>query len=180
MRRVRVELPPGVARALLHALVAFARASGAALAVVALLAVAATAVGLVVVAHGIAVLLLVLLANVVHELGHVIAYRLAAPARRAQLECDGFRAALHRDRLARRADRAVTAAGPLAPLLLVPALLPFASTSPAEAVAAGVIAAAHALGLVLPTADRRAWREAVAGNAPRPSPRGTDSPTLGA
>jgi hypothetical protein len=76
--------------------------------------------------------------------------------------------------LTRRADRAVTAAGPLAPLLLAAAFAPLAAVLPAEAVAAVLVAIAHAASLGLPSADRRAWRQAVQ----FPVARGGNSPTL--
>lgn len=174
MRPVLLEVPAGLGPALRRGVAAFARTHGLVLGGIALLAAGAGLLGLVVVAHGIALLALALLATVVHELGHLVAYRLAAPSAPALLECDLLRAALHRAPLARRPDRAVTLAGPLAPLVLVAVLLPLAGALPAEAIAATVVAAAHAGSLALPTADRRAWRNA----AELATPHGGDSPTL--
>jgi len=167
-------LPPGLGPALARALGVIARADGAVLAGLALLVAITAATGLPVVAHGIALIALVLLATAVHELGHLVAYRMLAPHGRAVFAYDGMRGALTREPLPRRRDRAVTAAGPLAPLVLALCATPLAALFPAEVVGAGIIAVGHLLGLALPTADRRAWREAA------PSPNADPAPTLGA
>jgi len=163
----RRRLPVGLGRGLGAAIAVFARTHGVVIGALAVLVAGAAALGLVVVAHGVALLALGLLATVVHELGHVTAYRLLSPRGAAVLESELLRAALHRESLTRRADRAVTLAGPLAPLLVVvAALVPFAGVLPAELVGAAVVAVAHAASLLLPTADRRAWRQAAATVAP--------------
>lgn len=174
MRAAQLELPPGFGPGLRGALAVFARTHLVIVAALVLLAVAAGLLGFIVVAHGIGLLALGLLATVVHELGHIAAYRLATSSGEAIVECDGLRAALHRMPLTRRADRAVTAAGPLAPLLLAAAFAPFAAVLPAEAVATVLVAIAHAASLGLPTADRRAWRQAEQ----LPVANGGNSPTL--
>ncbi|PZQ90756.1 MAG: hypothetical protein DI534_06065 [Leifsonia xyli] len=168
-------LPPRLLPALASATLALARADVVLTAALALAATVTALLGLVVIAHGIAILLLVLFASGLHELAHLAVYRTFAPHGWARLECGGLRAALERDRLPRTADRMVTAAGPLAPLLLVGVAVPLAPVLPAEAVASVVIALGHALGLLLPTADRRAW-QAAALTPPSPE-RGS---TLGA
>lgn len=174
MRAVQAELPPGLGAALRSAIAAFARTQGVLIGGIALLALSMGALGFVVVAHGMWLLTLGLFATPLHELGHLLAYRVATPSGAAVLECDSLHAALHREPLAGRADRAVTLAGPLAPLLLVIALAPLAGALPAEAVAATLVAVAHLASLALPTADRRAWRQAAQYTGP---PGGT-SPTL--
>lgn len=166
MTPARRRLPVGLGRGLGAAIAVFARTHGVVIGALAVLVAGAAALGLVVVAHGVALLALGLLATVVHELGHVTAYRLLSPRGAAVLESELLRAALHRESLTRRADRAVTLAGPLAPLLVVAALVPFAGVLPAELVGAAVVAVAHAASLLLPTADRRAWRQAAATVAP--------------
>ena len=166
MTPARRRLPVGLGRGLGAAIAVFARTHGVVIGALAVLVAGAAVLGLVVVAHGVALLALGLLATVVHELGHVTAYRLLSPRGAAVLESELLRAALHRESLTRRADRAVTLAGPLAPLLVVAALVPFAGALPAELVGAAVVAVAHAASLLLPTADRRAWRQAAATVAP--------------
>ena len=174
MRAVQLDLPHGLGPGLRCALALFARTHGLVIGALLLLTGVAALLGFVVAAHGVALLALGLFATVVHELGHITAYRLATSSGEAIVECDGLRAALHRMPLTRRADRAVTAAGPLAPLLLAAAFAPLAAVLPAEAVAAVLVAIAHAASLGLPSADRRAWRQAVQ----FPVARGGNSPTL--
>ncbi len=173
MRAVQLDLAPGLGPGLRCALALFARTHGLVIGALLLLTGAAALLGFVVAAHGVALLALGLFATVVHELGHITAYRLATSSGEAIVECDGLRAALHRMPLTRRADRAVTA-GPLAPLLLAAAFAPLGAVLPAEAVAAMVIAIAHAASLGLPSADRRAWRQAQQ----FPVASGGNSPTL--
>ncbi len=174
MRRVQVEIPVGLGPALRCASLAFARTHGWLIGALTLVALGSGLLGFVVAAHGVALLALGMTATVVHEFGHLIAYRVAAPNRGAVLDCDGLLAALHRAPLTRRADRAVTAAGPLAPLSLAAVLVPLGGVLPAEAVGAVLIAGSHAMSLALPTADRLAWRQA----GERPTPHGGESPTL--
>jgi hypothetical protein len=174
MRPTRVELPPGLGAALRCATAALARTQGVVIGGVALLALSMGLLGFVVVAHGMTLLALGLLATSLHELGHLLAYRLVTPSGAAVLECDSLHAAFHREPLGRRADRAVTLAGPLAPLLLVIALAPLCGVLPAEAVAAALVAVAHLASLALPSADRRAWRQA----AQHTDTPGDASPTL--
>jgi hypothetical protein len=162
MRAVQLDLAPGLGPGLRCALALFARTHGLVIGALLLLTGAA------------ALLALGLFATVVHELGHITAYRVATSSGEAIIECDGLRAALHRMPLTRRADRAVTAAGPLAPLLLAAAFAPLAAVLPAEAVAAVLVAIAHAASLGLPSADRRAWRQAQQ----FPVASGGNSPTL--
>ncbi|RQP13315.1 MAG: hypothetical protein EAS51_00130 [Microbacteriaceae bacterium] len=169
-----VALPPGLVPALARGVAAFLRADAAALAALALPLGAAVATGHLVVAHGVAVLALALLANALHELGHIAAYRLLAPRGRAVLECGTLTARLHRDALARRRDRIVTVAGPLTPLAAAAGSLPLLPVAPAEVIAASALGLAHASSLLLPTADRRAWRRAAS------SPAEQAAPTLGA
>lgn len=176
MTPVRRELPVGLGRALGAAVVAFARTHGIVIGVLAALVAGAAVLGLAVVAHGIALLALGLLATVVHELGHVAAYRMLSPRAPAVLESELLRAALHREPLTPRADRAVTLAGPLAPLLIVAALVPFAGALPAELVGAAVVAVAHAASMLLPTADRRAWRQVAPRNSGAAARRGVERP----
>ena len=161
MRAVEVELPSGLGAAMRSAIAALARTQGVVMAALAVLAVGLGLLGFVIVAHGIALLALGLLATPLHELGHLVAYRTATASGPAVLECGAVHAVLHRAPLGRRADRAVTLAGPLAPLLLAIALAPLAGALPAEAVAAALVAVAHVTSLALPTADRRAWRQAA-------------------
>ncbi|WP_258799337.1 hypothetical protein [Protaetiibacter mangrovi] len=171
-----VELPPGVRPAIRVATRALLRSCGPPLAALVAVGAVAAGLGMPVAAHGVAVLLIVLLAVPLHELGHLTAYRMIAPRAPAHLASGVVHAALRREPLPRRRDRQVTLAGPLAPLLLVVAAAPACAVAPAEFLAAIAVAVAHALGLVLPTADRRAWRAAA---PPRSPTRGT-GPTLGA
>lgn len=163
------QLPPGLPRALVHVALALARVGGLLAAALAALTAGFALLGHPVIAHGVAILLLALIAAGVHELGHVVAYRLIAPGGRAAFRPAGWTVALVRERLPPAADRLVTAAGPCAPVLLVVAAAPLAPVFPAEAVAAAVVAVAHLSSLVLPTADRRAWREARSAHPSRPT-----------
>jgi hypothetical protein len=114
--------------------------------------------GLLVVAHGVAIALIWLVSLAVHELGHIAVYRLFSRDGVARFSCRLLRPTLSRERLPRRADRTVTAAGPLAPILLVCLIAPTWPMFPAETAAAAIIATSHALFLVIPSADRAAWR----------------------
>ncbi|QNO38057.1 hypothetical protein H4J02_03235 [Protaetiibacter sp. SSC-01] len=167
-------LPPGLVRAVARGVVAFLAADAPAIAGLGLAAGVAIATGHTVVAHGAAVLGLALVANAVHELGHVAAYRVLAPHGRVTLECGTLMARIRREPLPRRRDRLVTAAGPLAPLAASVAATPLVTVAPAEVIAGWVLGVAHAVSLALPTADRRAWRAAG------PSPAERRAPTLGA
>ncbi len=169
-----VTLPPGLARAVGRGVVAFLAADAPAIVGLAVAAGVAVATGHPAIAHGAAVLGLALVANAVHELGHVAAYRVLAPRGRLALACGTLTARLRREPLPRRSDRLVTAAGPVVPLTASLAATPLVTVAPAEVIAGWVLGIAHALTLALPTADRRAWRTAGT------SPAERRAPTLGA
>src|SRR5690606_3734774 len=116
MRAVQLDLLPGLGPGLRCALALFARTHGLLLGALLLLTGGAALPGFAVAAQGVALLALGLFATVVHGLGHITACRLATSSGEAIVECDGLRAALHRTPPTPRADRAVTAAGPLAAL----------------------------------------------------------------
>lgn len=167
-------VPAGLGAAVAHAVATIARVDGLVIAVLAATVAATMAAGLVVVAHGVAIVAIVLLAGAVHELGHLVAYRALRRDGAAVFGYSGLRASLQRERLPRGRDRVVTASGPLAPLAVALCAAPLVTTVPAEVVAGLLVGAGHALMLLLPSADRHAWR-AVA-----PSPQTGDAPTLGA
>lgn len=167
-------VPAGLGAAVGHALARIARVDGLVIAALAAIVAATAAAGLVVVAHGVAIVAIVLLAGVVHELGHLVAYRALHRAGAAAFDYTGLRARLQRERLPRGRDRLVTAAGPLAPAAVALCAAPLIATAPAEVVAGLLVGAGHALTLLLPSADRHAWRAAAL------SPETDDAPTLGA
>jgi hypothetical protein len=105
----------------------------------------------------------VLLSFVVHELGHVLAYRvLAGEDAPAHLVARGLSFHLVRRRLPPTRDVAVIVSGPGAPaalsIVLAPALLP---VSPVTWWVTAALGAGHLLALLLPAGDGRTLRDAV-------------------
>ncbi|MEA5454629.1 hypothetical protein SPF06_07830 [Sinomonas sp. JGH33] len=90
----------------------------------------------------------------VHELGHVVAYRLAGgPGAPAIAVAKGMKCHLVRRRLSPRRDLLVAAAGPLAPGLLVLPAVPLVWIAPLAFAAWIAIALGHALCALCPVGD---------------------------
>ena len=91
---------------------------------------------------------------VVHELGHVISFRLiASPHAHALLVSRGINCSLIRETLPWRMDRLEILSGPLAPLLLTVPLVPIVLVAPILFWAWLSIALGHALFLIVPIGD---------------------------
>lgn len=105
--------------------------------------------------------LLVLLATIVHEAGHAVAFRtLAGPAAPALLVGRGLLMHLVRPVLPPRRDLAVIVAGPLAPAMTGLLAAPLLVRHPYTGLIWAAVAVVHALALVLPVGDGanlRAW-----------------------
>lgn len=161
-------IPPGRLVAVMPTCALFIRHHSGVLAALAIGVAVATVSGQPVIAHGLVIIALVLLSVLVHELGHLVAYRiLTGPDAPVILSCVDYRAFTVRRGLDPRADAVVSAAGPLAPGALTLAVLPLAATpiGPllAPELAAGIILGlAHLGGFLLPGGDRDALRAAAA------------------
>lgn len=99
------------------------------------------------------VLAMFLVSVVVHEAGHVVAYRLFSTAGPGYLVRSGVRCYLIRPVLPRIADRWVIAAGPIAPLAVAILCIPVMLYAPIPYLAWLAIALGHALTLALPAGD---------------------------
>ena len=131
--------------------------------------VATASLGLV----GVAGLALLLLGSVlVHEAGHVVAYRLlfgrSAPA--IVVVC-GARCHVVRVADDSRADVAVVIAGGAAPVLVALATLPFAAVAPAPVLLGALVALGHLAALALPVGDGASLRQ-IAGRRRRATSAG--------
>lgn len=95
-----------------------------------------------------------LLSILVHEAGHAVAFRLLSqPGTPAILVNSGLRCHLVRRPLTRKRELAVVLAGPLAPLLTSPALLASWSLAPPLVIGWLILAAGHAVSVVVPVGD---------------------------
>ncbi|KGJ81777.1 hypothetical protein GY21_01500 [Cryobacterium roopkundense] len=115
---------------------------------------------------------LFLLSVLVHEAGHVVAFRVVGgPKAAGFLVSRGMRSHLVRPRLSRRADLTIIVAGPLSPLLAVGVLWPVVFASPVLFVVWCVLALSHALTLLVPVGDGANARDALRtpASAPRPT-----------
>ncbi|WP_138419347.1 hypothetical protein [Sinomonas gamaensis] len=107
-------------------------------------------------------------AILVHELGHVLAYRALAPADSPgiMVTC-GIRCHLVRKTLTPKADLAVALAGPVAPAIAGAFLIPFAAWVPLVLWAWAALALSHAVCAALPFGDgetiRDSWHRARGG-----------------
>jgi hypothetical protein len=110
-------------------------------------------------AHGFSILFGVLFSIVLHELGHVLAFRMLAPAGTpVRIWWSGVDAGLVRRPLSRVREVTVTLAGPLSPAATVLLVWPFLPV--AELIAFGITAFGHSLSVFLPGGDRDALRNA--------------------
>lgn len=163
-----IALPPGVGRAMLgtlrHQATGMAPLLGASVAAL-VVGVATASLGL----GGVAGLALALLASVlVHELGHVVAYRVLFGATApAFVVVRG--AACHVVRRANdsRADVAVVVAGGAAPVVVVLAALPLAAAAPYPVLLGALVAVGHLAALALPFGDGASLRRIAAARRDR-------------
>ncbi len=99
---------------------------------------------------------------VLHECAHVLAYRLlAGPEACAVLVRSATRLRVVRVVLPSSRDIMVTLAGPLAPMVVLGGILPWAQNLPLHTAVAGAVALAHLFLLALPFGDGNALRMAV-------------------
>jgi hypothetical protein len=104
-------------------------------------------------------------AILVHEIGHVLAYRALAPRDSPGIMVTrGLRCHLVRKTLTAKADLAVALAGPMAPAVVGAFLLPVAAWVPLVFWAWAALALSHAACAALPFGDgetiRDSWRRA--------------------
>ena len=169
-----IALPPGVGRAMLgtlrHQATGMAPLLGASVAAL-VVGVATASLGL----GGVAGLALALLVSVlVHELGHVVAYRVLFGATApAFVVVRG--AACHVVRRAddSRADVAVVVAGGAAPVVVVLAALPLAAAAPYPVLLGALVAVGHLAALALPFGDGASLRTIAAARRGRTRPGAT-------
>ena len=155
-----VPMPSGVLRAAAGALRHFSSGMGLVLVTGAgTLALGVLTGARALVALAVAVLLL-LCSVLVHEIGHVLAYRLAiGRAAPAALVVRGLHCRVVRLRGGRRADASVVLAGSLAPVLAAAPVWLLAGWAPALPLSATLIALGHVAGLLLPVGDGASLRE---------------------
>jgi hypothetical protein len=165
-------LPPGVARGAFAAAAHFVR--GMSLVLVLSLAAAAVATS---VNHlaivGLAMMVLLLLAaTIVHEVGHVVAYRLRfGVAASAIAVVRGVDCRLTRARGSPGDDLVVAVAGPLAPTVLAVASWVAWGTAPFAVLMFTLIALGHTLSLLLPIGDGATVREIISRLETQRAPR---------
>lgn len=103
---------------------------------------------------GIAVAALILAASIlVHELGHVVAFRLVSPGAPAVTVSAGIRCHLVRRGLSGWREIAIVVCGPFAPAMLCPILLPCADALPFLFWGWAAVSAGHAVMLLFPVGD---------------------------
>ncbi|MCA4134120.1 hypothetical protein [Arthrobacter sp. M4] len=108
---------------------------------------------------------------VVHEIGHVAAYRLISPTAAASFSATNGRFRLTREPLPAVRDITVTVAGPASALLLPLVLLPGFASWPLQVWTATAIGLGHLTLLFRSVGDGAALRQAL--RSPTPQDRGT-------
>jgi hypothetical protein len=98
---------------------------------------------------------------VIHEMGHVLAFRVVNPRGRAILASRGASASLTRFVLPWRKEIVVVAAGPCAPAILGIPLLPLSNSAWLPVAAWFAIALAHVVTVAVPLGDGANLRRAV-------------------
>ena len=157
-----VLLPRRIPEVLARLTVEFSRTHLVPIAAAAAALTASSVLGIPEISHVVCSLTLVLVAVLVHELGHACTYRiLAKPEGPAVFVMNRRSPRLVWPPMSRRKDVTTVVAGPLSPVLMPVVLLAFPHALP-EVIVAGVVAVAHLVSLALPTGDGAQLRSVLA------------------
>lgn len=155
-----VAVPKSVLNAIFSVVRVFVRALSLPLVIFIVGALAGLFIRQPVIVHGCFVALLIPVSILVHELGHIVAFRILAPTTPGLFVMTRISPRLVRPEIAPVKDIAVSLAGPCAPVLVLGFASPFVFQSPAEFIAFAILAVSHIMFIFMPHGDGAALRSA--------------------